>query len=190
MATVEVKSSAAADFAFDIMTRGGHRSWREMIAANATMSIEHWYGTSIDGHTWSHPWSASPARIIPQFLSGIRPIAPAWRRIAIHPQPDTKLTQAKVTVPTMRGLLSMEFQRTNGLCKLDLVIPGNTLAEVCLPVPLVGKAYKLSVNRKNIDGVVPTDRPGHLCLPKELGGGKYAVVAAISVGAGGGGYGL
>ena len=61
MATAEVSSSEAADFAFDLLTRSGHRSWMEMLAKNATMAIEHWYGTSLGHHTWSHPWSASPA---------------------------------------------------------------------------------------------------------------------------------
>lgn len=70
-------STAAADFAYEILTRDGHRSWLEMLAHNATMTTEHWFGTftgANQGHTWSHPWSAAPARIIPQFLMGVRPI--------------------------------------------------------------------------------------------------------------------
>eukprot|EP00663_Eupelagonemidae_sp_cell21sb_P001815 gene1815-6748_t len=55
MAAAEPRSSVAADHAFDLITRSGHRSWMEMIAHNATMTIEHWYGTNIDDHTWSHP---------------------------------------------------------------------------------------------------------------------------------------
>jgi hypothetical protein len=55
MATAEAHSSEALDLAYDILTRDGHHSWLEMIAHNATMAIEHWYGTSLDKHTWSHP---------------------------------------------------------------------------------------------------------------------------------------
>jgi hypothetical protein len=82
-----------------------------------------------------------------------------------------------MTVPTMRGLLSMEFQRTNGSFTLDLVIPGNTLAEVCLPVPLLGKNVQLSLDGNSVVGVSPKERPGHLCLPQDLCGGKHTVVA-------------
>jgi hypothetical protein len=66
-ATAETTSTAAADLAYDILTSAGHRSWLEMIQQNATMAIEHWFGTNKLDHTWSHPWSASPARIIPQY---------------------------------------------------------------------------------------------------------------------------
>ena len=66
-ATAETTGTAASDLAYDILTSAGHRSWLEMIQHNATMAIEHWFGTSLGAHTWSHPWSASPARIIPQY---------------------------------------------------------------------------------------------------------------------------
>jgi hypothetical protein len=38
-------STAAADFAYEILTRDGHRSWLQMLAHNATMTTEHWFGT-------------------------------------------------------------------------------------------------------------------------------------------------
>ena len=56
------------------MARDGHRSWREMLAQNATMTIEHWFGVSIDKHTWAHPWSAGPAALIVRRVFGVRPI--------------------------------------------------------------------------------------------------------------------
>jgi hypothetical protein len=53
MASAETRgSSKAADFAFELLTRNGHRSWMEMIAHNATMAIEHWYGTELHSHSW------------------------------------------------------------------------------------------------------------------------------------------
>ena len=38
----DTDGTTAADFAFDLLTRRGHRSWMEMISHNATMAIEHW----------------------------------------------------------------------------------------------------------------------------------------------------
>ena len=180
-------TSSAADFAFEVLTRDGHRSWMEMIAANATMTTEHWYGTFGKGgtHTWSHPWSAAPARIIPQWLMGVRPLERAWRRIAVHPQPGAKLTRASMQVPTLRGEVAMSFARelaAGSAFMLNLTFPGNTLAEVCLPVALLagtpsGGATKVLVNGAPVRTVVPNGRPGQLCIEGDLPGGTYNIVA-------------
>jgi hypothetical protein len=50
----------------------GHRSWREMLEQNATMTIEHWFGVNMEKHTWAHPWSAGPAAMIVRRLFGVR----------------------------------------------------------------------------------------------------------------------
>ena len=188
-------TSTAADFAYRILSRDGHRSWREMLAANATMTTEHWYGTfpgsdSTD-HTWSHPWSASPARIIPQWLLGVRPLARAWRRIAIHPQPGSTLTRAAMTVPTLRGEVGLSYARVagpGGTVGLNLTIPGNTDAEVCLPAGLLpklaswpesatGQRAVITVDGNSAATVVPVGRPGHVCLADDLVGGTYVILA-------------
>jgi alpha-L-rhamnosidase len=177
MATAETETSEAADLAFDILTRDGHRSWMEMIAHNATMAIEHWYGTSIDRHTWSHPWSASPARIIPQWLMGVRPIDLAWRRIAVHPQPGTKLKRASMHVPTLRGMVHCAFEISGGSFVMNLTIPGNTRAEVCLPTGVLGVVSAITLNGNIAPTTRPADRQGQLCLTHDLAGGMHSLRA-------------
>lgn len=54
---------------------------------------------------------------------------------------------------------------------------GNTWAEVCLPVALLGTA-QLQLDGKMVSAVRPTDRPGQVCLPNDLGGGTYKVFGA------------
>ena len=177
-------TSGAADFAFEVLTRGGHRSWMEMIAANATMTTEHWYGTfgAHGTHTWSHPWSASPARIIPQWLMGVRPLERAWRRIAVHPQPGSKLARASMQVPTLRGEVGLSFARelaAGSAFALNLTIPGNTIAEVCLPAALLASSSPvvMMVNGASARTVVPPGRPGQLCIEGDIPGGTYNIVA-------------
>eukprot|EP01045_Picozoa_sp_COSAG04_P022560 COSAG04_NODE_2567_length_3916_cov_3.837831_3_plen_550_part_00 len=171
-------TSEAADFAYEILTRSGHRSWLEMIEHGATMAIEHWYGTSIEKHTWSHPWSASPARIIPQWLLGVRPLDLAWRRVAVHPQPGAKLAQASMRVPTMRGEIVLEYTKEDGGFTLALSLPGNTAAEVCLPAGLIAaKKPAVTVNGAAAPVAAPDGRPGQWCLLGELGGGAHHIVA-------------
>ena len=181
MATADLTSDSS-DFAFELMTRGGHRSWIEMLSANATMTIEHWYGTNTgtanDKHSWSHPWSASPARIIPQWLLGVRPLERAWRRIAVHPQPGSTLARAQMTVPTIRGDVAFAFSRElfpGGSFALNVTIPGNTNAEVCLPLALLPKSRVVTVGGKPVPVLVPAERPGQVCLASDLEGGDYAI---------------
>ena len=186
-------TSGSADFAYEVLVRDGHRSWREMLAANATMTTEHWYGTNThgpkpyQGHSWSHPWSASPARIIPQWLFGVRPLERAWRRIAVHPQPGSTLTVAAMTVPTMRGSVALSFARSSCSFALNLTVPGNTFAEVCLPVALLPKSTlqlstlpTVTVNGERAATTVPVGRPGQVCLTDDVPGGEYSIRSALS----------
>jgi hypothetical protein len=89
-----------------------------------------------------------------------------------------------MTVPTLRGELVLSFSRAKGEGKvfaLNLTIPGNTLAEVCLPAPLLSEKPQFSVTtngeQKQVAPVVPPERPGHVCLPTDLGGGVYTISA-------------
>lgn len=83
-----------------------------MIRQNATMTMESWTQPPYEaegGGTFSHPWTAAPALVIPRFLMGVRPIEDGWRRIAIRPLPVSKLTQAAMTVLTPRGNVTISF---------------------------------------------------------------------------------
>ena len=137
-----------------------------------------WYGTSIGKHTWSHPWSASPARIIPQFLLGVRPSTLGWRRIKVHPQPGSFVRRAVMHVPTLRGPIALALARPSDTAfMLNLTIPGNTWAEVCLPTALLLRGAAVTLNGEEVQTLRPVDRAGQLCLADELGGGVYAIIA-------------
>merc|ERR1711865_1298881 len=121
----------AADWGFQILTSNGHRSWREMIAHGASMTIEHWYGVSYNKHTWSHPWSATPAAAIVRWLMGVRSLEPAFRRVSVHPQPPTNnlLPSAQLSMPTARGTIIVSYSMEQGrLFELNVTLPGNTRA--------------------------------------------------------------
>jgi len=178
MATADM-STSAADLAFEVLTRSGHRSWLEMLQHNATMTTEHWFGTFTgenQGHTWSHPWSAAPARIIPQFLMGVRPLERGWRRIAVHPQPGSTLTHATLSVPTLRGEVKLAFSTSSSMT-LQLTVPGNTYANVCLPVGLLAENPQVMLNGKLATTTTPVGRAGQLCLASDLVGGVHTIVA-------------
>ena len=37
--------------------------------------------------SYSHPWAASPAFIIPRYVFGVSPLTPGWGSVLIRPQP-------------------------------------------------------------------------------------------------------
>lgn len=146
---------AAADFAYQLMSRTTYPSWGNMIFEwNATCSLEAW----APGDKWNtdfcHPWTAAPAFLIPSLLAGIQPINLGWSRILVSPQPST-LSTFQVIVPTSLGgsisnpvTVNMTFDQysTNQTVGINLVVPTGTTAQVCLP-PL-HTAYRSTMNRQ------------------------------------------
>lgn len=184
MAAARKDGVDAADYAFELLTREGHRSWMEMLANNATMTIEHWWGVAGgDGHTWSHPWSAAPARAVVTGLMGVRPLEPAYRRVSIHPQPPTggRLPKAALSLPTPRGTLALAFERTERGFELQLTVPGNTLADVCFPA----SAWETPPSQPKImmDGAVVAAawRGGQVCLSEDVAAGHHVLLGLSSI---------
>ena len=45
---------------------------------------------SENGGTFSHPWTAAPAVVVPRLLMGIRPLQDSWQRVAMRSQNVTR----------------------------------------------------------------------------------------------------
>ena len=126
----------AVEYCHDTLTNNGGNSWLGMIRQNATMTMESWQQPPFQnqgGGTFSHPWTASPAFIIPRYLMGVRPLQAAWARVAIRPLPARNLTSADVNILTGRGRLHLSFEIGETSFRANVIIPGNTFAQVCLP---------------------------------------------------------
>ena len=130
--------SRAVEFVYSVLVNRGANSWLSMIAQNATMTMESWTLPPLEdegGGTFSHPWTAAPAYLIPRFLMGVRPLDTAWRRVAIRPLPPKSLKSASVHMPTMRGEIALSFamSRRHTVFAANVTLPGNTVAQLCLP---------------------------------------------------------
>ena len=119
--------------ALRLMTAEHDRSWLHMIdTVGTTITLEAWdqkYKPNLD---WNHAWGAAPANIIPHFLVGVRPLEPGFRKILVKPQLGA-LQSISATVPTIRGPVSVSVEQTDSL-RMTVAIPGNTEAEVHLPL--------------------------------------------------------
>lgn len=131
---------AEADYALHLLTKDDLRSWRNMIRSGATITFEAWDNRFKPNQDWNHAWGAAPADIIPFRLVGVRPLAPAASLIEIRPQ-IASLRHVTAAVPTIRGTVEVDIDRTDDAYRLRVRIPANTEARILLPVP--GYKYRL-----------------------------------------------
>ena len=122
-----------AEDALTLLTSHSQRSWWNMIESGSTMTTEAWDIKYKGNLTWNHAWGAAPANIISRFLVGVRPLAPAYERALIAPEPGT-LKWFKAKVPTVRGPISVQFTNADAHLELVVSIPSTITADVQLPV--------------------------------------------------------
>ena len=120
-------------YGLELLTSTSERSWYNMIRVGSTMALEAWDNKYKPNQDWNHAWGAAPANIIPRKLMGIEPLEPGFQKIRIKPQPAS-LESAEVKHPTVRGDVIVKFiNNPNESFLLEVVIPGNTTAELHLP---------------------------------------------------------
>lgn len=120
------------EYALQLMTGRGERSWWHMIELGSTMTLEAWDQKFKGNLTWNHPWGAAPANIITRYLLGVRPLTPGSEKILIAPRPGT-LASARAKVPTARGPVMVRFENRARFV-LEIEVPRGATARVSLPV--------------------------------------------------------
>jgi Bacterial alpha-L-rhamnosidase 6 hairpin glycosidase domain/Bacterial alpha-L-rhamnosidase C-terminal domain/Bacterial alpha-L-rhamnosidase concanavalin-like domain len=160
--------------ALSLLTADTVTSWRHMIALGAGSAMEAWTPALKPNLTYSHPWAASPAFLIPQYLFGVSALTPGWGTVLIRPQPAS-LTSGSVQVPTARGEVSVTFTRSGARFTAEVDVPATATAEVALPGVSAGQ-------RVWVDGTpqVAAARPAGAAQPGAGTGG----LAVVTVGSG------
>jgi alpha-L-rhamnosidase len=138
-------------YALGLLTSETDRSWINMLRMGSTITTEAWdLKYEPDLISWTHAWSASPARIIPGKLMGIEPEEAGFGKIRIKLQPGD-LAKAAMKIPTIRGEIDANFKQNPGeFFDLKITIPVNTTARVLLPQ--IADKYILTIDGKNIPG--------------------------------------
>ena len=125
---------AEGDYALHLLTKDDIRSCRNMIRAGATITFEAWDNSFKPNQDWNHAWGAAPADIIPMRLVGVRPLTPSAATIEVRPQ-TASLRHVTAAVPTIRGTVEVDIDRTDNLYRMRVRIPANTDARILLPAP-------------------------------------------------------
>ncbi|MBW3088275.1 family 78 glycoside hydrolase catalytic domain [Bifidobacterium sp. 82T24] len=118
-ASVYLAGLYAAGFGADatalIAARDGLRTWTNMMDKGAGATMEAWDVANKPNTTYSHPWAASPAYLLPEGLLGIRPTAPGYATFEVRPQlggagERGAVDSAAATVPTVRGPITVRAE--------------------------------------------------------------------------------
>ena len=125
-------NAGAEDYALELLTATGDRSWYNMIRIGSTITLEAWdlkYKNNLD---WNHAWGAVPANVIPRGLWGIRPKTPGFGIATIKPQMST-LKSSTIKVPTIKGAINAKYTKDGPkLQTYEIDIPANMAAEFSL----------------------------------------------------------
>ncbi len=112
-----------AGHAIALMTSEKERSWFNMLAEGATITMESWGNKWKPNQDWNHAWGAAPANIIPRYLAGIRPLAGGFTRFAVDPQPGN-LKNFHFSQKTVSGTVDISYDGE----KFFLTVPQGTQA--------------------------------------------------------------
>lgn len=145
---------------------GGH-AWTQMIRQGTGATMEAWSLACKGNTTYSHPWAASPAHLLPEGLFGIRPLESGYRTIAVVPQPGD-CDDCDVVMPIARGDVSVRWHVRRGIrsggagAALIVQSPPNVAVDVVL-LPEVRARWSIDISGEGyavkVDGVVQSVEP-------------------------------
>lgn len=100
------------------------------------------------GWTYNHAWSGGPLTLLSQYVCGIKPVLPGFKRFIV--QPDLgELTNVFATVDTVNGMIKVSVSRSKKKMLIKLTVPEGTLAELIFPS---GKCQKLTGGEHIVKG--------------------------------------
>jgi len=139
-----------ADLAVSMLTQPEYPGFGFQIAQGATTLWEQW---TIKGgmNSHNHAMFAGVDATFFTRLAGITALQPGFAEIGIRPVMPKGLTFVEATQETVRGRVSVRWQRRDGAVSLDLTIPVNTIAHISPPFagPLAKKVSGVSLAGKD-----------------------------------------
>ncbi len=87
---------------------------------------ESWRGTM------NHAWSGGPLVIMSKHFAGITPLEAGYERVKIDPQYNLSDSMS-CTVPSVKGLITLDYKKNDGKYTVNLTIPKDTEAVLYVP---------------------------------------------------------
>lgn len=130
------------DVAYKIACQTTYPSWGFMLKNGATTLWERWeYLTGDAMNSHNHPMMGSVGSWFYKYILGIVPEFehPGFSEYFIKPYFPAGLTSAEGSLETVKGKIAVSWKKQGKMLSVDISIPENTTAKVCLPVTDVKK---------------------------------------------------
>lgn len=129
------------DLAYTLLAQKTIPSWLYPLTKGATTFWEHWdailpngeFSNSSPSHSLNHYSYGAVGNWFYQYIAGIRPLAPGYRRILIAPQPGGDLTWARAAYHCRFGNIVSEWKLSGKTLTMHVEIPAGTEAEIAVP---------------------------------------------------------
>lgn len=125
-----------ADIANMLLFRDECPSWLYEVKMGATTIWEYWNGYAPDGTpsdcSMNHFAYGCVGEYFFRTILGIRTELPGYQKIRIQPDTGCGLTYAKGSYESIWGRIEVEWHNTDGNLSLEVVLPPDVEAEICL----------------------------------------------------------
>jgi hypothetical protein len=117
----------------NLYTNANNYGWAQILSFGGSATWESWTANT-DGNSESHGWGDVGIDGYVRYILGVKPLTPQFGQVQIMPLDFTNiLTNASGTLPTDRGAISVEWDRSPALYHMALTIPVNVTASVYVP---------------------------------------------------------
>ena len=129
------------DVAYRLMLQDSYPSWLYQVKLGATTMWERWNGflpdkgfADVGMNSFNHYAFGSVGQYLFRSVGGINPTSPN-EPIILAPQIELGLDHASASYDSIRGRISVRWQRRGGQVEMEVSVPVNANADLTLPTP-------------------------------------------------------
>jgi len=147
------------DVAYDLLLQETYPSWLYPVKMGATTIWERWDGQKTDStfqdpgmNSFNHYAYGAIGDWMYRVSAGIGNASPGYKEVMIQPSLTKKLSFSKASFESPYGTIASGWERKVGKVLLNVRIPANTKATICLPVK--------SADMVSVNGMALSSSPG------------------------------
>jgi alpha-L-rhamnosidase len=148
------------DTAYRLLLQDTFPSWLFSVKHGATTIWERWDGWTPEKgfqdpgmNSFNHYSLGSCGEYLFGHIGGIRPASPGYKTVLIDPVIQEGLNWAKTHYNSVRGRIATSWKREGKRLALEVVIPANTTATICVPAVAVESITESGKPVAKVDGV-------------------------------------
>jgi alpha-L-rhamnosidase len=172
-----------ADAAYKLLLQDTFPSWLFSVKHGATTIWERWDGWTPEKgfqdpgmNSFNHYSLGSCGEYLFGGIGGIRPASPGYKTILIRPVIRDGLTWARTSYDSIHGLITTAWKHDGNRVELEVGVPANTTATVCVPAKNVAGITESGKPVDQAEGVKFL-RQENGAVEFEVGSGTYKFVA-------------